>query len=158
MIVCSGETVDFLPERLRKAIEDFWKKYLPTLAVGQYPLGDDYFILMENDTVLEPEAKYEVHRKYTDIQLVLDGEELHCYTVDSEATELENKMEDSDVAFYESATVPTRIYLRPGLICVYYPGELHMPGCNTSGATRKVRKAVIKVKEEDLWSLTATDT
>ena len=147
MIVCSKETMHLLPERLRKATENFWQNYSPALTVGQYDLGEDFFILMENNTVLESEARYEAHRKYTDIQLVLEGEELHCYTADPEATELENNLEDNDVAFYKSATSPTRISLHPDLICVYYPGELHMPGCSLDGTITTVRKVVIKVKD-----------
>lgn len=87
----------------------------------------------------------ESHRRYADIHMVLEGEEvMHWFTNESVQVRKEYSLEN-DVEFYDEAAVAgVRIVNRPGTVCVFYPGEVHRPQLASSSGGQ-IRKVVVKV-------------
>ena len=111
------------------------------MECGKYALDGDtvYYMVQEYEThaAKDPEA----HRKYIDIQLVLEGEE--CIGVAPLEDQLSNvEKPEKDVWFYP---VPTQMLkLRKGDFMVLYPNDLHAPGVQVD-APAPCRKLVMKV-------------
>lgn len=109
--------------------------------------GDNLFAVIDRYNTKPVEgAKIETHGRYADIQLVLEGEELIGWQpADDRLAVVEEYNEESDIAFYEP-TEFTLSKLRPGLACVYLPGEYHMPQLRVSEQSTAVCKVVVKIK------------
>ncbi len=120
---------------------------LGSLAIGKYPINgeDAYLSVQEYETKPEAEKKWEAHRDFIDIQIVLSGREfMGCAPLGSLA-EKEPYDPAKDVAFFRDGPEPrSALVARPGDFCVFFPRDVHKPGCAV-GAPTKVKKAVIKV-------------
>ncbi len=123
-------------------IMNFKKKELP---VGRYELDGDrcYALVQEYETAPESEKDFESHRRYIDLQYIIEGcEEMYGQQTNS----LEEKIpynEEADVAFYSGA-VSCRFQVRADEFVVFYPQDGHKPGCCVQ-FPEKVRKIVIKM-------------
>ena len=101
-----------------------------------------YTSVREADLTGRPE-RWEAHRRYADIQILLEGSEAILYAPD---TGLEPSIpydEARDIAFYEGIR-GVRCPLKPGDFMILFPGELHAPDrpeepCGNS------KKLVVKV-------------
>ena len=107
--------------------------------------GDDAYIMVseyETNPVNE-ERRFETHREYIDIQLLLEGREVIGFA----------KREDLDVTdeyrpdyeLYGMIDDFDRVVLEKGKFVVIYPNEPHAPGL-AAGAPERVKKVVVKVK------------
>ena len=139
------DDINRLPLNVRKLVQEFMKQDIINRPCGKYGLVDErYFIIMESCTKEPEKLNFEAHSKYGDIQIVLSGSEIIEYLPgDAEVVLKEDRLEKDDVAFYTSADTSVPLLLKPGRVAVFYPGELHKPGCN-SPRKETVRKAVIK--------------
>lgn len=123
-------------------IMNFKKKELP---VGRYELDGDrcYAMVQEYETAPEAEKDFESHRRYIDLQYIIEGrEEMYWQQTNS----LEEKIpynEETDAAFY-SGSVSCRFQVRADEFVVFYPQDGHKPGCCVQ-FPEKVRKIVIKM-------------
>jgi YhcH/YjgK/YiaL family protein len=91
------------------------------------------------------EGKLEAHRKYIDIQFLLTGEELLGYTPVKDLTVAEEYNPQKDIAFFNTPKEITKVKLEPGLFCILFPDDAHLPGCRLAEPA-EVRKVVIKVR------------
>lgn len=87
--------------------------------------------------------KYEYHRRFADIQIVLDGEEKLYYAGSAECDGFD---ETADIGFTDTVAAETPVLLKPGMFCVLFPDEPHKPGCNSDAYPATVKKAVVKVR------------
>lgn len=119
-----------------------------SLPNGRYPVhGEDVFaLLQENETRWGDAGRWEAHRRYADIQLVLTGTE--CMGV----APLEQCQPDgpfdpaADVGFYRVARPPThRLTVPAGYLAIFFPEDVHMP-LLAAERPMKVRKVVVKVR------------
>lgn len=105
--------------------------------------GDDLFINNVNPECIAAEKQVlEMHRKYIDIHVLLEGEETIGWK-DLADTGLPTKPydEDADCALYaEPATVYAKLH--PGQFMIVWPEDPHAPVIGS----RKVRKLIVKVK------------
>ncbi len=112
--------------------------------------GDDLFAFVSKYETRPLEgAEMEIHHTYTDIQILLSGEELIGQQPEDENLTLTKAYDsDNDIAFYE-ATEFGAIKLRPGVFAAYYPKEYHMPQLQVApGIAEPVMKVVVKVKAD----------
>ncbi|GAB4369760.1 MAG: YhcH/YjgK/YiaL family protein [Spirochaetales bacterium] len=122
------------------------KDVIKALPEGKHPIDGDRVIIqvMTYDTKDLAQARFEAHRKYIDIQFVLDGKEA-CYARSLEGLEAAEPFNDEkDVGFFRGeggAFLP----LEPGVFTVFFPWDAHKPSCDWEGK-HKVRKVVVKVK------------
>lgn len=116
---------------------------LPSNA-GHYEIDDKNFANIDiyNTKPLE-NCKFEAHKKYIDIQMLLEGaEELDYISVDglkvSEAYD-----EKRDVMFFENPEkTPDTLQLEPYKFALIYPHEAHRP---QMGNGQHIKKVVVKI-------------
>lgn len=116
-----------------------------TMELGRYELDGDNIFYMVQSYDTDPEKTIsEAHRKYIDIQYMVEGEEIIGVADISEDKELTEAKEENDVWFYNCKTEP--LVLSAGKYMVLYPNDLHCPGVATNGTAMTCRKVVVKVK------------
>ncbi|WP_299578726.1 YhcH/YjgK/YiaL family protein [uncultured Sunxiuqinia sp.] len=134
------------PERW-KAVFEFLKKDLTSLDEGKYPvMGDDVFAMVSNYSTKNPkDAKWEAHRKYIDLQYVIDGEETMGLLDLSRAVSPEKYDEANDLIFFGQQEGE---YFRANPMCyfVFFPSDVHRPCMmmDHEGA-KPVKKLVFKI-------------
>ena len=113
------------------------------LAPGRYHiLGEDLIAIVEHAPGKKREvAKLEAHRRYIDIQLVLDGiEEMgwkplaDCYNPVSEHSV------ERDIRFFHDAAA-SWIVVPPDHFCIFFPEDAHAPLV----AEGQIRKVIFKI-------------
>ena len=125
-------------------IEDFLKNNdLKSLEVGKYPLNNDSRVLIQEYTTKQPVGKFEAHRKYADVQVVVCGEEM--FGVTKQATALNEYDAEGDFQLFSGSGENIVLSLDGEADCiVFMPDELHEPGlCVTQPSC--VKKAVFKI-------------
>ena len=130
------------------AIQTFLSGDLASLSDGRHDIdGDRVFATVSSyGTKRLENGAFEAHRRYADIQILLDGEEL-CGVVPGASWLKETVAYDEarDIRFLATPSAFSRLALAPGLFAYFAPSDAHMPGI-APGALSRVRKCVIKVK------------
>ena len=112
---------------------------LNTLAPGVHPILDkQLFVIVEEASArARAEAKLEAHRKYIDIQLVLEGvDEMGWKPLSDCHRPLDEHNAERDIRFF--GDVPDSWIATPaGAFCIFFPEDAHAPLVG-SGAIRKL--------------------
>jgi YhcH/YjgK/YiaL family protein len=108
--------------------------------------GDRVFALVQRyDTMITDAPKFECHRKYIDVQLIVSGEEVIGWAPLELMTITEAFDGGKDICFGTVATGKwTRAYLQAGQLAVLWPQDGHAPKL-ASNASSPVMKIVVKV-------------
>ena len=116
-------------------------------ADGRYDIDGDmiYAMVATYDTKAAEEIKFEAHKKYIDIQLLLEGAEFLDVSVHEKCQVDTPYSEQNDVAFFRSPQDFTSVLLEPGNFAVLYPHDIHRPGRSIK-EKKQVRKIVLKVR------------
>ena len=120
---------------------------LQSAPVGRYdcaelPQGTVYAMMQEGETQPREEGKIEAHRRYADVQIMLEGgETVYCRDIDG-LTETVPYVDD--IAFYENAGQPLDI--SAGMLYIALPQDGHMPCRHLNGAPGRYRKIVLKIR------------
>ena len=106
--------------------------------------GEHLFVSVDDYTTKDKsETRYESHRKYIDIQYVIEGEELMGLTTLDKVEITEPYNEEKDIAFYEFEG-GDYIKATPGNFVLFFPEDVHRPVMKVNENSR-VRKIVVKV-------------
>lgn len=109
--------------------------------------GDKVFALISSyDTKPMDDADLEVHRKYVDIQFLLQGEELIGYCPLSEDLDIAKEFDaDADAGMLVPPECGlTALFMTPGRFAIFFPQDAHMP-CIAVGDPAPVKKIVVKI-------------
>jgi biofilm protein TabA len=112
---------------------------LLSLAPGCYPIvGEELFAIVEHmPGRTRDEAKLECHRRYIDIQLVLEGvDEMGWKPLADCHKPVGDYSAEKDIRFFHDA-VATWIATPPGAFCIFFPEDAHAP-LVSSGQVHKV--------------------
>ncbi len=129
--------------RIEKFLTDFEKEPLPD---GKHVIdGDRLFALIQGYETKSPEGKLpEAHRKYIDLQVVVDGRENIGWAPLAELKEeTEEFSKGGDIGFY-SGKIQIQVTLNKGYFVLLYPEDAHMP-CTQVENPENVRKIVFKI-------------
>lgn len=133
-----------ISENLDLAIAFIEKTDLKSLPLGRTEIcGDRVFAnVMEAQAREEEELSFEIHRKYMDIQIDLEGTEAVLIGLG----EFEEKEEFSPERDFGSGTAQksARMIMGEGRFIVCMENEPHMPGA-AAEEERRLKKCVIKV-------------
>lgn len=131
--------------RLHRALE-VARDVARTVADGRMDVDGDrlYASVATYETGSREERRFEAHRRYVDVQVLLEGEEVIDVSLDQDLPALEAYDEKRDVMFMEPPRQVASLAMRPGYFAVFYPHDIHRPGCHL-GEKRRVRKIVMKV-------------
>lgn len=121
---------------------------LMELPLGRHDLTESgtYANIQEYDTNPAVQGKYEAHRAYVDIQVVLAGEEI-IYVCDlADGREISMPYDpEKDCAFFFHAVKAREVKVSPECFVILFPNDGHMPGRPVDGKSCHVRKIVVKV-------------
>ena len=136
-----------LHTQFAKAFEILTDKTLPQKQDGKYAVDGEniYYTVQRYTTKPLNEGKLEAHRKYIDIQFLLEGVELLGYAPLKGLTTAEVYNPQKDIAFFNTPKEITKVKLEPGLFCILFPDDAHLPCRQLPGPT-EVRKVVIKIR------------
>ncbi len=151
----TGELKDWKKIANRKGLAEGFtfleNPQLKSLADGRLAVrGEEIYAMVQHSDIRKPEeSRYEAHRKYIDIQYLVEGaEEIRVAPV--------GKMKESvaydaakDIAFYEHPAAYRQVILKPGSFVVLFPEDAHMPLC-PAGPVGKVHKVVVKIAVDAL--------
>ncbi len=109
---------------------------------AELPEGTVYALVQEGDTQPPEAGLIEAHRRYADVQIMLDGGE-SVYYCDIEGLKEVVPYKD-DIVFYENAGQP--IDISRGMFYVALPQDGHMPCRYNKHLPGHYRKIVLKIK------------
>lgn len=144
----SGQKYSYgYPIAIQTALDWIANHDVAHMNVGTYEIqGRDLYINIQ-DIITKPviECSAERHNNFLDIQYVVSGvERMGCmpYTgKEAVYAALENK----DIIIYKELEGENFIDVTPGCYCVFFPDDIHRPGCAV-GKSDRVRKVVAKIK------------
>ncbi len=116
---------------------------LQALACGRHTIaGDDLFAIVERVSGRTREsAQLECHRKYIDIQLVLDGiDEMGWKPLADCLNPVSDFNAASDIQFFHDIPA-TWVSTPAGAFCIFFPEDTHAPLL----ATQPIHKIVFKI-------------
>lgn len=134
-------------ERWDKAFTFLKNNDLSKLPVRRNEIdGDNVYALVQDYLSKNEEAaNFEAHRKYVDIQYVINGVEMMEITpLTMKKAEVTPFNVASDIE-YMTVTQKTSIKATPERFFMFFPSDAHRPGMK-AGENSRVRKIVIKVK------------
>lgn len=135
LLECLPKVQDFLADLEKEAKPD-----------GRYELdGERLFAMVQQYETKSAEGKLpEAHRKYIDLQVVIDGRENIGW---APLTELKEETEEfskgGDIGFY-SGKIQIQVTLNKGYFALLYPEDAHLP-CTQVEGPESVRKIVFKI-------------
>lgn len=138
------ETYKGLSEDLCLGLE-FMKNATPDIDNGVHEINPRVkAIVSEYEKKAVNEYGFEAHKKYIDIQYVLQGvEKVCCLPIDQLQLTASYK-EDNDAAFFSAKTQPVELTIGNGSFAVFFPQDGHMP-CLCINEQIKVKKVVLNV-------------
>ena len=133
-----------LNRNFEKAFKFLKREDLGSLAVGKYEIdGEEVFALVQEYETKDLEnAKYEAHKKYIDIQYMLEGTEHMGYSSIDKLKITSPYSEENDFMLLSGEA--NLIMLNSKDFSVFFPEDAHMPGIAIKDKN-KVRKVVVKV-------------
>jgi uncharacterized protein, YhcH/YjgK/YiaL family len=111
-------------------------------APARIDFADGYLLLQEGDTKGVEDGDYEAHRRYLDVQVLLEGEETVVWNDISTLVESVPYDQEKDKVMYSGEG--SHITIRPGTCYVCWPEDGHK-ACRHMGQPTHYRKAVIKL-------------
>ena len=138
MLIGDLTRVDFklgLPQVIAETCEYLKGLDLEKLEVGRHDITDQIYMNVMEPELAEADSKQaELHHKYLDIQVLIQGvENIEFGVTYPDLTKYDTYREDDD---YQ---------LTPQ---IFYPYEPHKPCCNVDGKSAKIKKLVVKVPVE----------
>lgn len=132
-------------EKYKTALEFLQNTDLKSLENGKYPIqGEDiYIIVQEYETKPEKDGQLEAHKKYTDIQYIITGQEKLGYINIDKFSPKTFYDTDKDIIFGGGNC--DFIKANEGDFLIFTPQDAHMP-CISINESLQVKKAVIKIK------------
>ncbi len=136
----------------KKAFQFFIQNDFNKLAEGHYELDDGAYVNISSYlTKSRDNCKFEAHRKYIDIQYIIDGSEIMELTSSEKLKVSEPYSADKDIEIYEDVgnmVTVEKHTLNKGDVIIVKTGTAHM-GCIEVVQSVKVRKAVFKIPVTD---------
>jgi len=130
-------------------IAEFISNLSNNTPTGKIFLSDDKLTFANIDeytTKKHENCKLEAHKKYIDIQLLLDGVE-ELYYIDVQGLEISEKYDENrDVMFFAPPDkILNKVILTQGNFILLYPHEAHQPQMAYKNEPTKVKKVVVKI-------------
>ena len=134
-----------LSENIRKGFE--WllanKESLKNIKPDRYIIDGDNVWANVQIYNTKGDADYEAHRKYVDIQYMIEGNEIAGVTDITNCTTTVEYNQEKDIEFLHSTVEEEYQELNEGEFLLFYPHDAHKPSINP-GETKTVKKVVVK--------------
>ena len=114
--------------------------------VQKIELSDGAFAVEQvYETKPRADGFFESHRKYIDVQVVVEGEELMEVIDSSRIAVNQPYVPERDLITYLDVTNASQLRVVAGEATIFYPVDVHMPSLRLGAAPVLVRKSVVKV-------------
>lgn len=137
-----------LSERIKLGLEYLENTVFSELENGKYEIsGKEVFaIIQEYNSKPQSEGDFEAHKKYADIQYIIEGEELLGVCDVENFSPITDYDDEKDIVFLTSKNdvKPDFIHLKEKEFVIFMPKDAHKPSLAVESPSY-VRKAVIKV-------------
>lgn len=140
------------PARILEALNylhdnDFSKK-----NTGRYEIdGDKMFaIVVDLTTVAFANQKPESHKKYIDVQYIVQGSTIMGVTRDAGVHPIVESLDDKDCYYYDKVDNELQLVMSKGDFAVFFPFDIHRPDCQYDQNADAIRKVVVKVAIDSL--------
>ena len=135
-----------LERRCEEAVDYLVGLHGDALAPGVHDVNESfYYSIQEYTPDGDKDKPYESHRKYIDVQLLLDGEEMLQVTDINRLTVASAYEEKKDRTLYHTSDNGSGTILRPGSVVILYPKDAHR-SISIRAFSSPVKKIVGKVK------------
>ena len=153
MLIGDLTRVDFklgLPKVIAETCEYLKGLDLEKLDVGRHDITDQIYMNVMEPELAEADSKQaELHHKYLDIQVLIQGvENIEFGVTYPDLTKYDAYREDDDYQLTSQIENKSTLTLVPNMFVVFYPYEPHKPCCNVDGKSAKIKKLVVKVPVE----------
>jgi len=142
------ETYFGIHNRFEKAFSFIDDAINQNIEVGKYEIDGKnlYAVVSSYMTKTEEAAKYEGHKNYIDIQVVVSGiEKMENVEISNVEANTEYNSE-KDVTFYKNSDKATTVVAGEGDFAVFFPNDIHKPGMTFGDNANEVKKIVIKIR------------
>ncbi|HBG26094.1 MAG: hypothetical protein A2Y10_00440 [Planctomycetes bacterium GWF2_41_51] len=132
--------------RIAKALEVLAAKEISKSPDGKNEVDGTnlYYLVQRYTTKPRNEGQMEAHKKYIDIQFVVDGCE-SIFVEDISICRIASAYNETDeAAMYDLPQKFSEIFMTKGTFCILFPQDGHLP-CRTAVSESKVHKIVFKV-------------
>jgi len=141
-------TYSALSPHLATAVKFIFECDLSSLGLGRINIDGEnvYANNMAYDTKPADQTRWESHRRYIDIQIMIAGSEKMSVADVSSLSGMTPYEEERDVFFYDGTGLGSHhlITVNSGEFAIFFPHDGHMPMIMLDSPAR-VRKIVIKV-------------
>lgn len=135
-----------LRQKIDEAIEIIKNVKFDELELGRHDVNEDfYYNLQSYESKAFETTRYEAHRKYVDVQFIVEGMERIDIAPVSALEVEEDYQEEREALFLKAPERAASIVLNAGGYVVLYPEDAHRP-CIAAGAPGSVKKIVGKVR------------
>jgi len=129
-----------------EAILDFVRKNdLATLEDGKYELNDENFVNVFHFTPKPEGGGFESHRKYLDVQCLIQGKEFMKWSHIKNCTPINEFNFEKDIRNYTCPDELCSSAVFDGTCVVFNPEDVHAPGFPV-GTPTMLKKAVFKIR------------
>ena len=130
---------------IEKVSEYVNSRDLAAQPCGKYEIDGEqiYVSIQEYETKSYMDCRFETHKRYADIQCILQGKEQIWVTEQPLPTPDTKYDPKADIRFWKDGKA-SLLDLHAGELVILLPGEAHKP-CVRSGGVGKVKKAVFKI-------------
>ena len=131
---------------ITKAFEWLQSIELNNLTAGKYSIEDDnvFAIVQEYKTLDAANEQMEAHKKYIDVQYIINGEEMVGLSLLNNQT-ISKEYDDETDYFLVSDPPSFFATLNEENFMIFFPTDLHMP-CIKINEPALVKKVVVKVR------------
>lgn len=146
-----GQEKETYPQAVLDALNYLRSTDFTKMEDGKYVLDGErvYATLQRYVTRMAGGCRPESHRRYVDIQYVVEGEEsLGWCPLSPDLKEAVPYDEEKDIVFYEKLVPESSLVLLPGSFAVIYPEDVHCPCCSINDEPSQVTKVVVKIAVE----------
>ena len=146
MIIDKLENISNYKAVSQKVIDFLMSLSLET-ETGRYEIDETSYANIDVYETKQPEnCKFEAHKKYIDIQMLLSGTERLDYMPVENLKVSQEYDEKRDIMFFENSTKPAdTVILGDSKFAIIYPHEAHKPQIAFEGTSLKVKKVVVKI-------------
>jgi YhcH/YjgK/YiaL family protein len=146
--ITNRRTYEDISPRIKTALEYLAKTDFSKMQDGRYDLdGNNLFALVQRyDSIPKEQGKWEYHRKYIDIQYIVEGVEQIGFQNIGKMKDTVEYNPEKDIAFQSGEG--NYVTVNKNSFCIFFPQDSHQPKIAVSNVSAKVVKVVIKIKAE----------
>lgn len=126
----------------QKGLEEL-KKLGENPELKRYDFEGGYFFIATGNTMQKDEGKYEAHKKYIDVQYILEGCEEVVWANINELEIADAYEKEKDIAMYKGKAVQINT-INEGMFWIAFPQDAHKPAKH-SKIPHRFKKVVFKL-------------